>query len=251
MSESSRVISSAGRARGQVMAELSGVSAGYKGTLAVRDVSFRVTAGEILALVGPNGSGKTTILNVISGLVPCLRGVATVVGERVDTRHPWNQARRGVVHVPDDRALFPTLTVRENLALGARDGGRANVTFVTEMFPPLADLLDRRAGLLSGGEQQMLALGRGVAMNPKLLLLDEMSLGLAPQVARDLISRVRNLADQGMAVIIVEQHIQLALDIADHATVISHGECAFSGSPQALLNDPELLLRCYMGEAVS
>jgi branched-chain amino acid transport system ATP-binding protein len=233
------------------MAELTGISAGYQGTMAVRDITLQVRAGEVLALVGPNGSGKTTLLNVISGLVPCARGVATVVGERVDNRHPWKQARRGVVHVPDDRALFPTLTVRENLAIGSRDGGRANVTFVTQMFPPLTDLLDRRAGLLSGGEQQMLALGRGIAMNPKLLLLDEMSLGLAPQLAKDLISRVRDLADQDMAVVIVEQHVQLALDIADHAAVISHGECVFNGRPEALLADPDLLLRCYMGEAVS
>ena len=174
--------------------DLVGLHAGYDGVTVVRDLDLHVDAGEVVALLGPNGAGKTTTLLTVSGLLAPISGTIDVLRRPPSTRRPQEVARRGLAHVPEHRALFADLTVRENLRLGRRHGPD-DVAAVVESFPALAPLLDRKAGLLSGGEQQMLALGRALIGRPRLLLVDEMSLGLAPIVVERLLPVIRDAAD--------------------------------------------------------
>jgi branched-chain amino acid transport system ATP-binding protein len=229
-----------------VLIKLDQVTAGHKGSPVVRNLDLTVAAGEVVALLGPNGAGKTTTLNTISGLLPLISGEAEVLGNRIDTLRPWTQARRGLVHVPDDRSIFFGLTVRENLRVGSRNAAEV-IDRVVGYFPALGPLLGRLGGLLSGGEQQMLAVGRGIAQNPKVLMVDEMSLGLAPLVARSLMPVMRRVADeQGIGVLIVEQHVQLALEVADRAYVLSHGQLRYQGAAAELAENRDLLEECYL-----
>lgn len=222
--------------------EIESMSAGYDNAAVVRDLTLTVEPGEVVALLGPNGAGKSTTLLAVSGLVSVLAGDIRVFGDSIVGRQPYRIARSGVAHVPEDRSLFPSLTVRENLRLAGSD-----YTNALEMFPVLGRLLDRRAGLLSGGEQQMLAIARALGTRPKLLMIDEMSLGLAPVVVERLLPIVRTIADEtGAAVLLVEQHVGLALELADRAYVLAHGDLVMSGSAVALRADPDLITSRYL-----
>jgi branched-chain amino acid transport system ATP-binding protein len=226
--------------------EIDGVTAGYGGVPAIRDMNVSVYPGEILALLGPNGAGKTTtLLTCVGALVP-MSGSVRALGSPIDKRIERN-ARRGVTLVPDNRGVFHKLTVADNLRL-ARRKGRTSLDTTLDHFPKLRSLMNRRCGLLSGGEQQMLALAKALLTDPKVLLVDEMSLGLAPIAVQGLLPTLRAIADDhNMAIVLVEQHIDLALSIADSAMVLHHGRVALSSSAADLRQNRESVEAAYFG----
>lgn len=235
--------------------DIQGLHAGYGGIAVVRDLSIHVDAGEVVALLGPNGAGKTTTLLTISGLLTPLEGTVTVLGEPVTGDKPYLIPRRGLAHVAEDRSLFFDLTVQDNIRLGLT-GDRASrgeaYDRALDLLPALRPLTDRVAGLLSGGEQQMLAMARALVSNPKCLLVDEMSLGLAPIIVERLLPIVRDIADEtGAGVMVVEQHVAMALDVCDRAYVLNHGELTMSGSAAEMMENRDLLEASYMGEAAA
>ncbi len=222
-----------------VLIELEGMCSGYGGVPVVRDLNMTVHAGEVVALLGPNGAGKTTTLLTISGLLRVLDGSLTVLGGPSSFGAPHKMAKRGLGHVPEDRSLFFGLTVAENLKLGLR-GDRQYQREAYEraltLLPALRPLMERRAGLLSGGEQQMLAVARAIVATPKVLMVDEMSLGLAPIIVERLLPIMREIADEtGIGVLLVEQHIHMALKVADRAYVMNHGEVVLEGTGEELV----------------
>jgi branched-chain amino acid transport system ATP-binding protein len=224
-----------------------GLVAGYADLAVVRDLRLSVGPNEIVALLGANGAGKTTTLLTISGLLAPMAGEIVFLDHRIDRLQAHNIARLGVGHVTSDRALFYGLTTRENLALGTRKGGLP-LDAVLDWFPALEGFLDRRTGLLSGGEQQMVALARALVGRPRLLMVDEMSLGLAPLIVDRLLDRLRQLASEaGFSVLLVEQHVNLALDLADRVYVLSRGMVTYEGSPTELRKNPELVEAAYLG----
>jgi branched-chain amino acid transport system ATP-binding protein len=228
---------------------LDGLVAGYGELAVVRGLNLHVDEGEIVALLGPNGAGKTTTLLTSCGLLAPLGGSVRVLGKPLARGRPSEAARNGVSLVPEDRALFFDLTVHENLRVGSH-GRRGPVQKVFELFPELVPLSKRKAGLLSGGEQQMLAIARGLAAEPRLLVVDEMSLGLAPMIVQRLLGLLREVASRTKtAVLLVEQHVHLALTVADRAYVLSHGELALEGSAAELRTRRDLLEVSYLGEA--
>ena len=230
-----------------VVLSCEGLHAGYGSTEVVRGLSFDVKPGEVLALLGPNGAGKTTVLLTCFGLIPKLAGKIEVLGEPLTKPRPHVMARRGVAFVPDNRALFTTLTTRENLSIGF-ERSKDDVAACLKEFPALERLLDRRVGALSGGEQQMVALARALRGEPKLLLIDELSMGLAPTIVQRLLPVVRQVANErGVGVVLVEQHVHLALTVADRAIVLVHGEVSLEGSAQELLANPQRLEASYLG----
>ena len=233
---------------------LDGMSSGYGGVPVVRELNLHVGPGEVVALLGPNGAGKTTTLLTISGILKVLGGSANVLGAPVTFGSPHKMARRGMGHVPEDRSLFFGLTVAENLKLGlrgAREDQRSGMERALTLLPALRPLMDRRAGLLSGGEQQMLAVARAIVASPKVLMVDEMSLGLAPIIVERLLPIMRDVADEtGIGVLLVEQHIHMALTVADRAYVMNHGEIVLEGTGKDLAGRRDLLEASYLGDTV-
>jgi len=227
--------------------EIDDMSTGYNGVPVVRNLNLHVNEGEVVALLGPNGAGKTTTLLTTSALNPILGGDIRVMGQSVKGRRPHLIAREGLAHVPEDRSLFFQLTVRENLKLGAAKGS-ADLNQALGYFPALEKLMDRKAGLLSGGEQQMLAMARALTVKPKMLMVDEMSLGLAPIIVERLLPVLRRIADEtGAGVLLVEQHVHLALEVADRAYVMNHGSMVLEGDAKHLAANRQLLESSYLG----
>ncbi len=227
---------------------IEGLTAGYDRAAVIRDVDLTVGAGEVVALLGANGAGKTTTLRTISGIVRPMSGRISFAGRDLAKVSPTQRARRGIAHVPEGRGIFYGLSVADHFRLGFR-GERPDEDVAFDYFPKLKEMRTRRVGLLSGGEQQMLAVARGLARRPKLLLLDELSLGLAPVIVESLLPVVRQYAlDAGCGVLLVEQHIHLALEIANRGYVLSHGEIVLHDSADVLNADRELLFSSYLGE---
>jgi len=230
--------------------QINGLYAGYGDVVILRDVSLSVDAGQIVALIGANGAGKTTTLRAISGLILARNGTIHFGDEEI---HDWPSHRTvaaGLVHVPEGRRLFGQMTVRENLELGSIRRGRRRrqrtMDEVFELFPRLAERHAQLAGTLSGGEQQMLAIGRALMTRPRLLMLDEPSLGLAPLIVADIFRIVQQVRDAGATVLIVEQNAAQTLAMADRAYVLENGEIVLQGSGEALLKNAQVR-NAYLG----
>ena len=227
-----------------------GLRSGYGRVEVLRGVDLQVRAGETVALLGSNGAGKSTLNNTVSALVPAWAGRVVFDGADLTRARSREVVRAGLIQVPEGRRVFPNLSVRENLELGSYARGRerrgANLARVFEVFPKLRDRERQRAGTLSGGEQQMLAIGRGLMAEPKLLILDEPSLGLSPLLVEEMFALIGRLHEQGLSVLLVEQNVGQSLAIADRAYVLENGAIRFSGTPAELLGSPELK-RAYLG----
>jgi len=227
--------------------EVRGVSAGYGSVNIVRPLDLDVASGRVCAVLGANGAGKTTLMLSLAGLLPRQGGTVSVAGKALASGKAAAARRAGVVLVPDDRSLFTTLTVQENLQVAGRGKGRRSEELL-ELFPALRQRWKIKAGMLSGGEQQMLAVARALVQNPRLLLIDEMSMGLAPIIVEQLLPLVRRIADEtGTGVMLVEQHIGLALTVADEALVLAHGSVVLRGPASELVADPARLQAAYLG----
>ena len=225
---------------------LRNVEARYGRFVALGNVSLIVPEGSVVALLGPNGVGKTTLLRTVSGMLAPSRGEIWFDGARIDGASDHSIARRGIVHVPEGRGIFPGLVVRENLMMaGSRT--RADVERALEMFPVLASRMDQIAGTLSGGEQQMLSLARAIVRAPRLLMVDELSLGLAPILVAQLFATLRAIRDAGTTILLVEQYVRYALGLADIAAIMNKGRIAFIGEPGELAHEGRLV-EAYLGQ---
>jgi branched-chain amino acid transport system ATP-binding protein len=228
-----------------------GLDVFYEDTQVLRQVSFHVNAGEIIALVGANGAGKTTTLKTVSGLVRSRAGQIEFDGARIERLPAHKIVEIGLVQVPEGRKIFPSMTVRENLELGsftrqAKLKRRASMEWVFDLLPRLNERQAQSAGTLSGGEQQMLAIGRALMARPKLLMLDEPSLGLAPLVVKNIFETVRRVNEQGMTVLIVEQNVSHTLAMAHRGYVLENGQVVLDGQGKELLSNEEMK-RAYLG----
>lgn len=233
------------------MLDLNGVNAGYGSFQALFDISLKVEAGESVAVIGPNGAGKTTLMRVISGLIPPRSGDIVMEGRRVTDVRPHQIVTLGIAHVPENRRLFPRMSVEDNLRIGAfhktsRAKYRQNLEMVYELFPRMKERRKQLAGTLSGGEQQMCAIGRALMSEPKLLLMDEPSAGLAPVIVQSVFQLVRRIREEGYTVLIVEQNVQQVLHVVDRAYLLEAGSIRESGTSAALL-ESETIRKAYMG----
>ena len=228
--------------------DVSGLTVGYGRVIALREVSLSVGEGEIVAILGANGAGKTTLLNAVSGVLSPQSGTVAFSGRQIAGMKPWNTSRLGMSHVPEGREIFPGMSVEANLKLIDVDGGGPKFTMgdVLALFPRLSERLHQLAGSLSGGEQQMLAIGRGLMAAPKLVLFDEPSLGLSPMLSKAVLSAISGLKDRGIAVLLVEQNMRAALKIADRGYVLRVGRITAQGSARELAEAPDIQ-HAYLG----
>jgi branched-chain amino acid transport system ATP-binding protein len=232
------------------MLEIRGLRAGYGGTEVLRGIDMSIAAGEIVAVLGSNGVGKTTLNKVLSGVLPGRAGEIRFDGQSLNGRLPPAIVEAGLIHVPEGRKVFPNMSVRENLELGSYRRGRAhraaNLERVFETFPRLRERSGQIAGTLSGGEQQMLAIGRGLMAEPRLLILDEPSLGLSPLLVEEMFTLIRQLNGDGLPIMLVEQNVVQSLELASRAYILENGRFALSGPAAEVRANPELK-RAYLG----
>jgi branched-chain amino acid transport system ATP-binding protein len=236
---------------GQAMLVLDRVTAGYGSFQALFDISLNVNAGEAVAVIGPNGAGKSTLMRAISGMIPHWSGTLTMEGRSLDSVKPHQIVELGIAHVPENRRLFPRMTVEDNLRLGAfsplvRAKCEEQLDFVFTLFPRMAERRNQMAGTMSGGEQQMCAIGRALMSGPKLLLMDEPSAGLAPVVVEQVFDLVRDIRERGYTVLIVEQQVEQVLQVVDRAYLLEAGSIIDSGRSQDL-RQSENIRKSYMG----
>ena len=237
------------------MLEVDNVSVNYGAVRAVHSVSLSVNEGEIVTLLGPNGAGKTSMLSAIIGLVPVAEGTVSFEGQNINRLDTESRVARGITVTPEGRHVFANLTVEENLILGAAirrdaDGVARDLETYLDMFPILRERFKQSGGSLSGGEQQMLAVVRALMSGPKLLMLDEPSLGLAPQIVDQIFKLISGLRDHGLTLLVVEQNAQEALKFADRAYILSSGNLEFAGAAEELRTSADLM-KAYIGEGVS
>jgi ABC-type branched-subunit amino acid transport system ATPase component len=240
---------------GPAALEVTGLTVGYGGGDVLRGVSLQVARGGITCVVGPNGAGKSTLLATISGLLRPRLGEITLHGERLTGKTPRQILRSGVVQVPQNHSLFREMTVRENISLGGytlRERGLAERRFagVLEMFPQVNDWLDMKAGSLSGGQQRLVEFARGLMLDPKLVILDEPSMGLAPKVLKSVFDAIRMMNAQGKTILLVEQNARAGLRLSTHGVVLENGQVRLSGSGKEVLEHPEIGA-LYLGGAVT
>ena len=238
---------------GQPLLSLEDVHVYYGNIAAVKGLTMTVMPGEIVTLIGSNGAGKSTTLRSISGVSPAREGSIVFDGEDITTVPPQEIVQRGISQSPEGRHVFPRMTVRENLDMGAytrrdRAGSNADLERVLELFPRLRERRKQPGGTLSGGEQQMLAVGRALMSRPRLLLMDEPSLGLAPLVVEEIFRTIAELHREGTTVFLVEQNAHMALQVAQHFFLMEQGRISFSGNPGSLAED-EIIRRAYLGTA--
>lgn len=230
--------------------DIQGLRGGYGRVEVLRGVDLQVNAGEMVALLGSNGAGKSTLNKMVCGLAPAWSGAVRFDGKDLTGAHYRDVVKAGLIQVPEGRKVFPNLSVLENLELGsftrARERRAANIEKMFHIFPRLRERIAQHAGTMSGGEQQMLAIARGLMAEPVLLILDEPSLGLSPLLVEEMFTLIRELRDGGLAVLLVEQNVGQSLEIADRAYVLENGSVRFSGRPDALLGSDELR-RAYLG----
>jgi len=231
--------------------EVKNLEAFYDEVQILWGVNFKVEKGSLTTILGPNGAGKTTTLKSIMGLLDKVNGEIYFEGENITKLPPYKRVERGLVLVPEGRMIFPDLTVLENLEIGAytpkaRKFAKKNLEHVFELFPRLKERIYQKAGTLSGGEQQMLAIGRGLMACPKLLILDEPSLGLAPKLVLSIFEIIKKLKEEGITILLVEQNVHLALSIADYGYILENGKIIDEGNAEKLEKDPKIL-EAYLG----
>jgi branched-chain amino acid transport system ATP-binding protein len=233
------------------MLSLQGVSAGYGSFRALFDISLDIEKGEAVGVIGPNGAGKTTLMRVISGLIPMLAGTMTMEGRSLAGLPAYRVVERGIAHVPENRRLFPKLSIEDNLRMGAfipeaRRQFARQLAWVYELFPRLKERSMQPAGTLSGGEQQMCAIGRALMSRPRILLMDEPSAGLAPLIVQQVFGLVGRIRAESVTVLIVEQNVQQVLDVVDRVYLLEVGSIKLSGT-SASVRDNELIRKAYLG----
>jgi branched-chain amino acid transport system permease protein len=250
LSDKSNVVSAVRRDEAPLL-EVKQLAAGYGHLEVIRDINLMVRPGEVVACIGPNGAGKTTTLRAISGMIHTRSGRVSFQGRDITNKRAEDISHRGLVHIPEGRGLFPTLSVEDTLRLVSNTIGREpDLAIAYRLFPKLRERRSQAVGTLSGGEQQMVALARAVLARPKLVMVDEMSQGLAPTVVRQLFDIIRVFRDEGIAVLLVEQFVESALDVADRAYIFEHGTVGLSGSAAELRADRKLISGSYLGTAV-
>jgi branched-chain amino acid transport system ATP-binding protein len=235
----------------QTLLKVSGLKVAYGGIQAVKGVNFEVREGELVSLIGANGAGKTTTLKAVTGLQPVAAGDVSYLGQSIKGKGAWDLAKQGLVMVPEGRGTFTRMTIVENLQMGAynRNDGEieSDMDKVFTLFPRLKERAKQLAGTMSGGEQQMLAMGRALMARPKVLLLDEPSMGLSPIMVDKIFEVVNDIHQQGVTVLLVEQNASRALELANRGYVMESGEVTMEGDGKALLNDPKVRA-AYLGE---